>query len=145
MAKLGLNAKLYRNTGTYASPTWSELKNVRDLSNNDSMEEADTTTRGSGGFTEQEPTLRAVELEFDMVNKPGDTDLTAMRTAYINRQEVELAVMDGDITTSGSTGVRATFKIFEFGRNQDLRNAQMIAVKLKPSLSENPPEDMTIA
>ena len=29
--RLGLNAKLYRNTGSYASPTWNEIGNVKDV------------------------------------------------------------------------------------------------------------------
>ena len=33
-AKLGLDAKLYRNAGTYAAPTWDLIGNVRDLTLN---------------------------------------------------------------------------------------------------------------
>ncbi len=29
--KLGMEAKLYRNTGTYAAPMWVEMINVKDL------------------------------------------------------------------------------------------------------------------
>ncbi len=29
--KLGIDTKLYRNTGDYATPNWVELTNVRDL------------------------------------------------------------------------------------------------------------------
>ncbi len=32
--KLGLDAKLYRNTGTYDTPTWVEMTNVKDLTLN---------------------------------------------------------------------------------------------------------------
>jgi len=31
---LGLNAKLYRNTGTQQSPTWTEIANVKDVTLN---------------------------------------------------------------------------------------------------------------
>ena len=45
--KIGLEAKLYRNTGTYESPSWSEMTNVRDLTLNVEKGEADVTTRGA--------------------------------------------------------------------------------------------------
>ena len=39
--KLGLDAKLFQNTGTYATPTWDEITNVRDLTLNLEAGEAD--------------------------------------------------------------------------------------------------------
>ncbi len=48
--KLGLDARLYRNTGTYASVTWNEVKNVKDLTLSLEAGEADVTTRGNGGW-----------------------------------------------------------------------------------------------
>jgi len=33
-ARFGLDAKLYRNDGSYESPTWTEMKNVRDVTLN---------------------------------------------------------------------------------------------------------------
>ncbi len=48
--KLGLDAKLYRNTGNYASPNWQEMKNVKDLTLSVEAGEADATTRGNAGW-----------------------------------------------------------------------------------------------
>ena len=45
--KLGINGKLYQNTGAYGSPTWVEITNVRDLTLNMDAAEADATTPGS--------------------------------------------------------------------------------------------------
>lgn len=47
--KLGLDAKLYRNTGTFASPAWNEIQNVKDVTLNLEAGKADVTTRGSAG------------------------------------------------------------------------------------------------
>ena len=41
--KLGLDAKLFHNTGSYATPTWDEITNVRDLTLNLEAGEADVT------------------------------------------------------------------------------------------------------
>ncbi|MFO0180765.1 MAG: hypothetical protein ACK54I_10820 [Planctomycetota bacterium] len=144
MTKIGLNAKTYRNTGTFAAPVWSELKNVRDLTLTDSMGEADVTRRASGGFREQVPTLRENGIEFDMVNIAGDTDLAAIASNYSARTYFEIAVMDGGITTSGSRGVRMTVGVFKFERSEELENAQMYSVTLKAAPATNPPSDYTV-
>ncbi len=142
---LGLSAKLYRNTGTYGTPTWTLVNNVTDLTGNDSMEEADASTRGDGGFAASEPTLRALELSFGMINKPADTDVAAFLAAYIARTSLDIAVMDGLMATVGSKGVRARYKIHQFPRAQELRGVQTFDVMLKPCVDANPPVDMTIS
>jgi len=48
--RLGLDARLYRNTGSYASPTWNFVQNVKDLTLNLEVGEADVSTRGTGGL-----------------------------------------------------------------------------------------------
>jgi hypothetical protein len=48
--KLGMEAKLFRNSGSYASPTWAELDNVKDLTLNLEAGEAGGTTRGDNGW-----------------------------------------------------------------------------------------------
>ena len=51
-AKLGLDAKLYRNTGTFAAPTWDIIGNVKDLTLNLETGEADVSTRANKGAEE---------------------------------------------------------------------------------------------
>lgn len=144
-SRLGLNAKLYRNSGTYGSPTWVEFKNVVDLTDNDDMEEAEVTTRGSAGIAEFEPTIRTVSLEFQMVSKTGDTDLAAVRSAYSARTSLDMVALDGAIDEVGATGVRARFKVFSFKKGQELKGAQMIDVTMKPCGDTNPPSDFTVS
>lgn len=145
MSRIGLNAKKYRNTGTFASPTWVEFKNVVDLDVGDEMDEAETTSRASGGFKESEPTIRSVDLEFQMVNKPADADLLAVRTAYAARTSIDIVALDGPIADPGSHGVRARYKVFKFKKGQKLKDAQMIDVTMKPCCDTNPPSEMTIS
>ena len=65
--KLGLDAKLFQNTGTYATPTWDEITNVRDLTLNLEAGEADVTTRGNAGWRATVATLKDGSIEFEMV------------------------------------------------------------------------------
>lgn len=145
MTKLGLSAKTYRNSGTFQTPVWTEITNIRDLTLSDSMAEADVTRRASGGYRETVPTLREASIDFDMVNIAGDPDLAALALAYSNKSVIEIAVMDGGITTSGSRGLRASCSVLKFERTQELENAQMISVTLKPSPALNPPSEMVIS
>ena len=144
--KLGLNAKCYRNTASFGTPTWVEVSNIQDLDLGDIMAEFDATTRGSGGFEEAEPTTRAVELTFNMKNN-ADTNMIAFRTAYATRAAVDLQILDGPIATVGSHGVRARFKFLEFGKPQNIRDGQMLNLRAKPCPDDTngPPTEVTIA
>jgi hypothetical protein len=142
--KLGMDAKLYRNTGSYATPVWNEVTNVKDVTLNLEAGEADVTTRGNGGWRANIATLKDAGLEFEMVWDTADDDFTAVRTAFLSNGSVEFAVLDGDITTTGSQGLRATMAITNFSRSEPLEEAIKVSVTAKPTYADNPPEWMTI-
>ena len=145
MTKLGLNAKMYRNTGTYVTPVWSEVNAIRDLTIADSMSEADVTRRSSGGWRETIATLREASVDFDMVNVAGDTQIQSIRAAYAARTASEFTIMDDGIAVSGARGIRASFQVVKFELSQELENAQMYSVTIKPTPAANPPSEMVIA
>ncbi len=145
MIKLGMEAKLYRNDGTYASPTWVELLNVKDLTLNLEAGEADVTTRGNAGWRATIASLKDGSIEFDMVWDTTDANFTAIRTAFFAGTNVEFAVMDGDIETTGSQGLRAEMAITGFSRSEALEEAMMVNVNAKPTYSANPPEWKVVA
>ncbi len=137
--KLGLDAKLYRNTGTFASPVWNEIKHVKDVTLNLEAGEADVTTRGHAGWRATVATLKDGSIEFEMVWDSADDDFGAIRDAFLNRGAIEFAVLDGDITAAGSQGLRATCMVTSFSRNEALEEAITVSVTVKPTFSLNPP------
>ena len=143
--KLGMDAKLFRNTGTYETPTWAEVTNVRDVTLNLEAGEADVTTRGNAGWRANVATLRDASLEFEMVWDAADDAFTEIRTAFLPNGSIEFAVMDGDIATSGSQGLRATMAITNFSRSEPLEEAITVSVTAKPTYADNPPEWMVAA
>lgn len=143
--KLGLDAKLYRNTADYASPTWVEVTNVKDLTLNLEAGEADVTTRGNAGWRATIAALRDGSIEFEMVWDTADAAFTAIKNAFFGGTTVEFAVMDGDIETAGSQGLRAMMAITNFSRSEPLEEAIKVSVTAKPTYSTNPPEWMTAA
>jgi len=143
--KLGMDAKLYRNTGSYGSPVWNEVKNVKDVTLNLEAGEADVTTRGNGGWRANIATLKDASLEFEMVWDTADDDFTAIRTAFLANAAIEFAVLDGPVATSGSQGLRASMAITNFSRAEPLEEAIKVSVTAKPTYAANPPEWMTAA
>ena len=141
--KLGMDAKLYRNTGSYGSPVWNEVKNVKDVTLNLEAGEADVTTRGNGGWRANIATLKDASLEFEMVWDTADDDFTAIRTAFLTNAAIEFAVLDGPVATSGSQGLRASMAITNFSRAEPLEEAIKVSVTAKPTYATNPPEWMT--
>ncbi len=137
-AKLGANANIYVNNGTYATPVWAALVIVRDVTRGDSMAEDDATTRASGGVKRSEPCQRELGLTFEILEKVANTQYLGLRTAYLNRNPVDLLVCSGDRTVAGERTVRADFKIFKFEASEPLAGLTKIALELKPCDSDNP-------
>ena len=143
--KLGLDAKLYRNTGSHGSPTWNEVENVRDVTLNLEAGEADVTTRGNAGWRATVATLKDASVEFDMVWDTADDDFAAFRDAFLNHTAVEVAVMDGDVAAAGSQGLRATCAVTNFSRNEPLEEAVTVSVTIKPTFAADPPSWLVVA
>src|SRR6187431_2263177 len=94
---LGLNAKLYRNTGTFGTPVWDLISNVRDLRLNLEKGEADVTTRGGNGWEQVVATLKSATIEWGMLWDTADTDFTAIRTSFLSDTTIEFLVLDGPV------------------------------------------------
>ncbi|GMV72850.1 MAG: hypothetical protein AMXMBFR77_26870 [Phycisphaerales bacterium] len=142
--KLGLDCKLYRNTGTWGSPTWAEVGNARDVTVNLERGEADLTTRANAGWRATVGTLKDASLEFEMVWDPGDAGFAAVRDAFLNGTVLDMVALDGGIAVSGSQGLRAEFSILSFSRSEPLEEGVTVNVTAKPAYSENAPEWMTV-
>ena len=137
---LGMNAKLYYNTGSYASPTWTLISNVRDLTLNLERGDTDITTRGGGGWRQSVATLADGSIDFGMVWDTADTVFTAIKDAFINNTTVEFLALDGLQATTGSQGLRATMAITSFSRNEGLEDALTVDVSAKTAYADNAPE-----
>lgn len=139
----------YNNTadhggaGTYASPAWVEICNVKDLNANMSKNETDVTTRCSDGWSEFIEGLKDLTIEFGMLYDPADAGFTAIKnSAFDNTKSVEVFVSDGDISASGSYyGFRAECMVSQFSRGETLGEHLMMDVNLRPKKNDdNPPQ-----
>jgi hypothetical protein len=143
--KLGMNAKLYRNTGTYATPVWAVMPNVKDLTLTLETGTAEVSTRGNAGWKATMATLREATIEFESIWDAEDVGFTTLRQAYFTSGTVEVAAMDGDITEAKSEGLRATVSVTNFSRSEPLEEAITASITLKPAYSTHSPEWMVIS
>ena len=141
----GNEAKLYRNTGTYGSPVWDEVTNVRDLDLGVEKGQADASTRGAS-WRQYLTTLKDASIDFSMLWDTSDLDFSAIQDAFFNDTQVELAIMDGDISVAGAEGLRATFDVVTFTRHEPLEDAMSVDVAIKPSAeADNAPAWYVVA
>ena len=130
---MGKDAKLYRNTGTNASPTWNEIPNCRDLSLGDSMSEVDVSARDGGGFALTDVGLQALELSYQMIGDYSDADFVALQTAYYARTAIIFATASGTIATSGTQYQKLPAKITKFEKGEELDGVTMFDITIKPT------------
>lgn len=153
--KLGLHAKLYYASASRATwgaaaadgvhegvaPTLAEVANVKDLSIGLEKDEADITTRGNGGSEAVTGTLKKAPVEFEMIYNPtGDTAQLAMLNSYLASTPIAFAVLDGDAATAGTEGFWADFEVLAFKKGEQLKDAQMVNITMKPTFSAVAPE-----
>jgi hypothetical protein len=138
--KLGLEMKLFRNSGTPGSetPTWVEIGNVRDLTTPLEKGEADMTTRGAQGWEIVRATLKSGSVDFNILYDPEDDDYTYFESAFMDNTFADIAVCDDE-----GNGIRFVGDVFNFNRNEQLREAVSIDVSVRPSDPDNPPEVVT--
>jgi hypothetical protein len=120
---------------------------VRDLTLNLETGEADVSTRGNEGWRATVSTLKDASLEFELVIDPEDSGFTSIVNAFLQNEPVEFVVLDGPISGEGSVGsqgLRATFRIASFARNEALEEAVTASVTAKPTYSEHSPVWMTV-
>jgi hypothetical protein len=132
MTKIGLDCRLYRNTGTYASPVWNEITNVSDVTIPLSKGEAETSTRAAAWKTRR-GTLKDASIDFTLRAVANDADYTALLNSYLNNTPIELLALDGPVGTTGSQGLRAVCEVFNFQASQALENAVGFEVSCKPT------------
>ncbi|MBX3444257.1 MAG: hypothetical protein KF774_17780 [Planctomyces sp.] len=137
--QMGFKCHIYRNTGTYGSPTWSLFDEVTEVTLNLEMGEADVTTRADNGFTTTEPSLQESSLEFEIKADHANTNFVAIRNAFLQRTALDMQALDGLLATEGSQGLRARWKVFSFTRNETLEEAVTYSVTMRPCKDPNPP------
>ncbi len=96
----GASYRLYLNTGTYASPTWVEIKAVGDVSADPNPDDLTVPERGQDmGHLQGE---FDPSFAFQLMEDAGDTNVETLIAAIYSGVMVHLAVSRGDIETAAT-------------------------------------------
>lgn len=129
---LGKDAKAYYGTSGQPLSALTELTNVRDLTLNRGRSEADVTTRGSA-WDLIAVVRKNASIDFEMLFKKSDAGFDAIRAAFDDGTELEMAFLTGDKGTSGTKGIQASFSVFQFNESQNLDGVLTVDVTVKPT------------
>lgn len=111
----------------------TEVSNVKDLTINLTVATTDVTTRSGNGWAQNAVTIKDGTVTFAMQWQPADAMFTAVKDAFLGGTEIALFAADGPKATSGSQGILSNFYVSNFTRNENLLEAMMVDVELKPS------------
>lgn len=116
----GVAAGVYRNAGTYGSPTWTEITYVRNVSPSMKWNRGDASIRATKAVL-QAKTQVAISGTIECRADPADAGYQALFTASVtvSSSAPDLMILDGDIATEGVKGVRAHMNL-DFEQNQDI-------------------------
>ncbi len=137
--KPGIAAVVYRNTGTYGSPTWTAMTLVRSVSDNSKWDTGDTSTRASRAKTAAKT---QVDLPHDIEMRADDADTAyvAMFAAWASPTSVvDLLILDGAIATEGAMGIRAEFIVCGRPQNQGAGDIIYTSFPIMPAWTANGP------
>lgn len=131
---LGLScAVLVRTSGTFGSPTFSELKLLQELTPDDEFEEFNATVYGGGGFEMTEPTIRKLSLELTVIHDASDTAADYLYDAHDAKTSLDIVHLNGP-NVATTTGPRAQFKSLKRTPGKTKEGIVTYTYTLKPCL-----------
>lgn len=128
----GLDCEVFRNSGSYVSPTWAAVDAVRSASYEITSSEANTNRRGGGGWQTSKQLLKDATLNVTFVKDLDDADFDALLQAFEAGTPVELVAYDGG-NASGSHGLDAVWEVQSWNETQDIDDIVLVEVTYKPT------------
>ena len=141
--EIGYESSLYVNTGTYASPTWTEISLARDVTANKAVDQVDVTTRltARNGFRANDYGLRTLGWSFDMlVPAAGESDTAydALVDAQNDRTSVDILHVEGGlVSVDGLKATRAVCGVFGGEKGEPLADASTSSFELSFILNDD--------
>ena len=135
--KPGIGGRLYRNSGTYGSPTWAQIDRVKDVTPSmpwDMVEAGSRATRAKLYMKAR------TDLSIQVVCKADDADAGygALRDAAVSPTTVvDCLILDGAITIEGARGWRGEFLVNLTGQPQEIDGSIYDTFELKPTFTTN--------
>lgn len=135
--KPGHQMKLYRNTGTVASPTWTLVAEVGDVGIPDLARGLAELKRRANNFTKNLATLiQSFGIEFRLHHGLDATNFDEIRSNFFDGTAEQWAIMNGAIDTPGNEGIKIPVLVESFPWEQNLEDVSGHDVRLTVAYME---------
>jgi len=131
--EMGIDGKLYYEAGGIpAVPSWTEYDDVQEVTLSMEHDVGDVNNRASAW---KKTLLGNTDVTIDVTATydNADTNYDAFVTAFTGKSLIAIAVMDGDITTSGNEGLQLDCYVTQMSRNEGADGTMTVTFQLKPS------------
>lgn len=145
--KLGLDGKAYASATTHeaGSITWTELDLVESIEQSNAKGQANVNNRSSK-YEKSSGGQKRITYTLTLTKDTANAQFTLLQNAYDNDTVIALAIMDGDITTSGNKGFYMDVEVFDAPEPEELEEFNSVSFVLRPSAkSTYEPQRVTIA
>ncbi len=141
---IGLECKSYRNTGTYSSPTATEVTSIIDVSVDLELNVAILKSRASL-WEKALAGLMKGPITVKLLRNNADTDQIAFLAAFLAKTMVGFIFADGVFATSGTVYQKGEYLITSYKPSEPLEDGATIDMVLIPyGKSTNDPAFVTV-
>lgn len=130
---LGIKCKCYRNTGTWGTPVWDEIKNISDFQIDPKWAFGEAKIRATR-VSMVAPTTLTCAVTGKMLKDNADTDFIAFNTAFQTAASLDLLILDGAKDFAGADGVRGYFYLEGWTESQGTGDIVYKDFGLSPAL-----------
>ncbi len=129
----GRDAKLYlRSAGTYASPTWSQILRIGDVTIGGEKSTSDLAIRETPNDKVSVGGLKfPISFTYYKRRAVADTVFAALFASFMNNTTLDIAAMDQAIATVGATGVRGPYVCTKCERSEPINDSVVYNVELQ--------------
>lgn len=131
-ARIGQAHKLFRNTGTAASPTWNEIAGVSDVELSATADASESSTRASR-VRQYVQGMLDFSITATMVLTLSDDDYAVLRSAFTDGSALDIAVSEGPVATTGTRYWRSGVVVTSFSQSEPLNSTVTISVEFRPT------------
>lgn len=127
----GASHKLYYSTGTVAVPVWVEIAEVEDVNvDTFTRNKAELRRRANSRNKNLPANFAPLEVSFTLIHGLGETVFDYINAAFFASTVAEYAIVDGDIATTGTEGIRAPMWVCDFPISEPLEDVTKHELKL---------------
>jgi hypothetical protein len=134
--KIAINAVIYLNTATFASPTWVAVSLVGDVTVTPAWDMGEANTRGNR-LKQKVKTMLDITVSAKVRADDADTSYDTLWEAAHNDTVLNMLVLDGPLTKQGARGYWMDFQVAKSSQDQSLGSVIFTEFEFTPTPSVN--------